>query len=244
MTALAAAVGAKDRPILFSAPMVRAILAGTKTQTRRIVKPQPSNEAAACSRMVSTERGLIYSFHDSRGVPVPWRMDIPEGYIPSNAGPFRHIGHCPYGVPGDRLWVRETWGVAFGVGCAGIAYRADNVGDEWDVNLDELQHGHWRPSIHMPREHSRITLEITDVHVHRLQEISDVEAFAEGIQSFVDSNRSASGDGTARGAFKALWQSINGDGSWNANPWVWALTFKRITSAPSPAEVERRAVRD
>lgn len=203
-----------ERGILFSAPMVRALLAGTKTQTRRAVKPQPIMRD---------------------GEPI-WPKDArrPKG---------RGFEDCPYGRPGDRLWVRETW---CQTSTHGIVCRADGeISDEF---------GPWKPSIHMPRWASRITLEITDVRVERLQEISEADAIAEGIERLKDHPLGFPvwkvcdhQDGTPgvevldyvgrdwtkdpRRAYQALWLSINGPGSWDANPWVWVIEFRRIDGA-------------
>ena len=183
----------KERPILFSAPMVRALLAGTKTQTRRIVK-------------------------------VPKRF---EGFSsPAHAGV--DFG-CPYGAVGDRLWVRETWGLGFEDGEGGYSaipwtgadpqkdgkafYRAD-FNDPPDAPRRP-----WRPSIHMPRWASRITLEITGVRVERLRDISQSDAMDEGVS--VGSPATFQ----AVAAFRDLWESINGEGSWNENPFVWVVCF-------------------
>jgi len=199
----------KERPILFSGPMIRAILAGTKTKTRRVVKPQPDEDGLA------------------KLINGPWHD--------TDARPYR----CRYGVPGDRLWVRETFAwLSGGTGCPddadGVLYRATDPG--WD---DEQTGLRWRPSIFMPRAASRILLEITDVRVERLHEISDDDARLEGITEL-----SLQGDEpgawwtaaphrsmhsrTPRGAFLRLWRSIHGDGSWDANPLVWVLSFRRI----------------
>lgn len=200
----------KERPILFSAPMVRALLAGTKTQTRRVVKPEPTHFNPA-------------------GVP---RRAKPEG--PST------VITCPYGQPGDRLWVREThainphpselgltrdmipgtWDSA--VAAAGRVIYAADPGAE--IELDGRQ---WRPSIHMPRAASRITLEITGVRVERLQDISEADAVAEGCQPQCEHDEDRRHQYTARWAYEVLWDRINGRSSWGANPWVWVVEFKR-----------------
>lgn len=212
----------KERPIIFSAPMVQAILDGRKTQTRRIGKTQ-------CAEW--TELAVEYSRHAKKGtVAVATHLAYPRGTA-------RHgICECPYGIPGDRLWVREAWGLhAYGDdtdwlkgGCTAmdlddhvIAYRAD-----WGP----LQDGcHWRPSIHMPRAASRITLEITSVRVERLQDISEVDALAEGVTD--DGSLVTDLNGKDRGgtiaAYATLWEVINGVGSWDDNPWVWVVSFKR-----------------
>ena len=172
----------RERPILFSAPMVRAILAGTKTQTRRVCKGQRE----------------LSNVHDFQ------------------------IDRCPYGQLGDRLWVRETW-LRHSVNVPNdYLYRADHPDD----GTIGPAHGGWKPSIHMPRWASRITLEITDVRVERLQDISARDAWAEGI--------TPSPDVDPYHEYRDLWESINGPGSWDANPWVWAVSFKRIDAARTP----------
>jgi hypothetical protein len=129
---------------------------------------------------------------------------------------------CPYGEPGDRLWVRETWGPCAG----GIVYRADGATFCPDG-------GKWKPSIHIPRWASRITLEIESRRVERLIEISNDDAIAEGLV-YSDSCWYPTDDPkvspwmTALGAYRDLWESINGAGSWDANPWVWVIQFSRI----------------
>lgn len=212
----------KEHPILFSAPMVRAILAGNKTQTRRVVKPQPI---------------FIADPH------VPFKT--------SDANP-KGIINCPYGRRGDRLWVREAWQGPLLESDEQVdefrqspdiykkpgfcAYRATDTLDAIDEDGKELG---WRPSIHMPRWASRILLEITGVRVERLQDISEDDAKAEGADCLVTENCTAENrallamplmdDATPyRNGYALLWESINGDGSWAANPWVWVVTCKRV----------------
>lgn len=180
----------KERPILMSAPMVRAILAGAKRQTRRIAMPKRSIEPMT--------------------------------------------DECPYGQPGDRLWVRETWQSAPLRGV--FAYRADPM---WSGVPAPTPDGRWRPSIHMPRCASRITLEITGVRVERLRDINEDDAIAEGIQPAALTGhwrlygRGANGDmdRSPRVSYRSLWESINGQGSWDANPWVWVIEFRRVTES-------------
>ena len=186
----------KERPILFSAPMVKALLAGTKTQTRRVVKPQPVPSRTDLS---------LWGWHADDGMMV--RTDEADGDI----GP-----RCPYGQPGDRLWVRETWQTAWSK--YGVIYRAD--ADD-DSHLPKEGRMAWRPSIYMPRNLSRITLEITAVRVERLQEINRGDAMEEGCPF----QNLATGD-DPRQWYADLWQQINGPGSWDANPWVWVLEFQ------------------
>lgn len=179
-----------ERPILFSGAMVRAILDGKKTQTRRIVKPQPE----------TTHNGEPY-WHIG-GFRV--RRDPPCGNNPLP---------CPYGKANDRLWVREThchYGDRY-------IYRADY--GQFTPISDGIG-GPWKPSIHMPRKASRISLEITAVSVERLKAISEEDAIAEGIgHSDVDA---------AVADYAALWERINGVGSWEVNPLVWVVQFSRV----------------
>lgn len=209
-----------ERPILFSAAMVRALLAGTKTQTRRIVKPQPHSVALVASG------NHLFDYRDdlgdySRVVPMDKAVTL-----------------CPHGKPGERLWVRESLkAVRDDIGLIlDYAYTADGAKVPRCQHLapqfnDGMAFAHLArkggvPSIHMPRWASRITLEITEVRVQRLQEISDADGWAEGITA---SSVSTDEPGDAARLYCLLWESINGPGSWAANPWVWAISFKRVT---------------
>lgn len=217
----------KERPILFSAPMVRAILAGQKTVTRRQVKKQAALDCLAA--------GFEPSF-----LTLPGNADL-----------------CPYGKAGDRLWVRETWGVIshgfdeqgnmvdweperpakairemrFGQGyySGHVIYAADGPA-EW-AGADDgggAPRSAWKPSIHMPRIASRILLEITGVRVERLQAISADQAEAEGIE-FLRAAPDLDETMTPQQLFECLWDHVNGEGAWDANPWVWVVEFKRVT---------------
>ena len=217
----------KERPILFSAPMVRAILEGRKTVTRRAVKG------------LKTDNPVIAGADET---PMTCCWDY--------GGP---VIRCPYGQPGERLWVRETWMDLRGTGVEHrpdpdgplqrYAYRADNPAGS---HADEARKDFglkWKPSIHTPRAASRILLEITGVRVERLQDISEAQAMAEGIVGVAfrpdDGWPICTGymvgpdDGktglqtTATKAFAGLWDSVGGD--WGANPWVWVVEFKRVT---------------
>lgn len=236
-----------ERPILFSAPMIRALLAGRKSQTRRLVKPQPPFDVVG-----------------------GWRAEDYQGK--------------PYAASGDRLWVRETWATCTAKALHGhIHYRADgavgrrvqtNGGDSWwsrsgytlGPEADRSAVGvwvgppaKWKPSIFMMRKHSRLTLEVTDVRVERLQAITEEDAKAEGVELpetereepdfticptcggtglFTDFNPVTYGArpdtdctrcDTSAKRYRLLWESINGPGSWDANPWVWVLGFKAVT---------------
>jgi hypothetical protein len=200
----------KERPILFSAPMVRALLAGTKTQTRRVAKFNYAGRLEKAGKQ--------------------WHRDDPNA-----------VNACPYGQPGDRLWCKETWrttrgldhckptGLGFG---AAIRYE----GDQWRPGFGLVDPGKLRPSLFMRRWMSRITLEITEIRVERLQSISEADAEAEGVTP-------ASRDHTAaavayifgakefqahKSAYATLWEQLNGAGSWALNPWVWVVSFKRV----------------
>jgi hypothetical protein len=218
-----------------SAPMVQALRAGRKTKTRRIVKPSPDwDQPMPCPSVTSEgwQGPLDYSVWAHEG-------DLADGCV----------RRCPYGKPGGLLWVRETWAQPFrrnpGTTAAsgGCVYRADDNGR--DLNPGAMD-GKWRPSIHMPRWASRLTLRVTDVRVERLQDISEADAIAEGIERIDDPRGTAwksyeiIHEGRHRGkphphalapnrspitSYRELWESINGGDSWALNPWVWALTF-------------------
>lgn len=225
----------KGRPILFSAPMVRAILASTKTQTRRVVKPQPYIDGQGNFCWNGSNFGQDFNGPHIQAIASP---------IPSSK--TKRV-HCPYGKPGDRLWVRETWQHSnFPLGpydesCT-VFYRADYLDDPHGPDGEKSPEGkyrHWAPSIHMPRWASRILLEITGVRVERLQDISAIDAKKEGIEGQFDDGpwRNYQRDGfwfpegkdTAPTlSYCSLWESINGPGSWDANPWVWAIEFRRV----------------
>lgn len=208
----------KERPILFSGPMVRDILDGTKTQTRReITRLLKFGEITEFQR--SATKGYDWSFRDRSGC---WN-DISHE---------RLLECCPYGKPGDRLWVKETWGQV-GEGDP-IIYRA-TCDTETRFATNWYDRGFkWTPSIHMPRRASRITLEITDIRVERLQDISEEDTLAEGVAIdkghcyHVAGHEGKWAHATAKGCFETLWGSINGPGSWDANPWVWVIEFRKV----------------
>jgi hypothetical protein len=219
-----------ERPILFSGPMVRAILAGTKTQTRRVVKLLEGFEPSGST--------MHWPHAQKRaGVTVPLK--------------------CPYGQPGDRLWVRETWAPVFKrvPHSNGCLYRADDDGRQ--INPRSMD-GKWKPSIHMPRWASRLTLEMTSVRVEQLKDISEEDAKAEGAVftdwgkhchtlscdggetwghvhtqkagwHFGDASSHEHCLGTARMAFANIWNHVYGVDAWDRNEWVWAISFKRAS---------------
>lgn len=181
----------KERPILFNGAMVRAILAGTKTQTRRVAHP------------LCTTTGWSHGITDNGS----------DLYFKS-----------PYGQPGDRLWVREAFAKTRVAQMPGLGeiyvYRdGDNRTDYG---------GPWKPSIHMPRTACRILLDVVSVRVERLNDISEADAEAEGCSGGHSAIPSYPYNATPCEHYKWLWESINGDGSWDANPWVWVVEFKRV----------------
>lgn len=235
------------KPIIFSSPMVLAILEGRKTQTRRVIKPQPAYPGL--EKMVY----MLHPFAPSslRGTPAEGVTIAPEEYIWCHEDWVGNIvgeqGKCPYGIPGDKLWVRETWKHHWasrdGISGPGIQYKADGViygrvESTSQVNSDK----HWRPSTNMSRWASRLTLQIIDVRVEKLQEILYEDAVVEGIEKHRLATKNynywinyhpnySSGLVHAQASFHTLWDySINKkhEHRWGANPWVWVLEFEVV----------------
>lgn len=211
----------KEHPILFNTEMVRAILDGRKTQTRRIIKPQP---------LFLCESTPVY--YDDKLVECP---DCGDKHDTDH---HQHEIKYPYQI-GDRLWVRETWFPTTSYKTAKdalddtngerkAAYKADYYSDF------KLVDG-WKPSIHMPRWASRITLEITDIRVERVQDISEADAQAEGVKPAPQVSQCSDGtfiqcsEKAYRGGFYKLWGELYGwHDWWDINPWVWVIEFKRV----------------
>jgi hypothetical protein len=221
------------RPIIFSDPMVRAILAGRKTQTRRIVNPQPPE--------------YIDELHDGElRKRAPYRLECNETGSILGQG-FEddddHLYQCRQGVPGDRLWVRESfcrkaddegmpvWNASGNLDATCYYFRADGVevrkvdGDGFtEFRKNGTEASPWSSPIYMPRHASRITLEVVSVRVERVQDISEEDLRAE-----LDWSRIAiPDDSDPWGVFADLWSDINGPESWDANPWVWVIEFRRV----------------
>lgn len=219
----------RERPILFSGPMVRAIIEGRKTVTRRAIKHQPD---------VPVTDAIPRRDYPHGPATVDWYWRPQHGHlngVPSNGWDFK----CPYGQPGDRLWVREAWAADAQVNAVAprdlsqgepILYPADGAIRQTGCAM--ISKGKTRPSIHMPRWASRILLEITEVRVERLHAIGPWEARAEGVHGDVRKWFATDAGGpafnTPEQAFQHLWSSINGAESWAANPWVWVVEFKRV----------------
>jgi hypothetical protein len=194
--------GLKERPILFSGPMVRSIIDGRKTQTRRVIKPQPFEHGSD---------GLVSA---GWGWSIGQKCKLQAWKVDEIGSPMAK--YCPHGKPGDRLWVRETFNSDW---CDQVIFKADG-GIAKDAGY--TKEPKWKPSIHMPRWASRITLEITAVRVERLGDISRGDAMAEGCPH----SNLAYGQNPCDW-FHELWESINGPESWAANPWVWVIEFRK-----------------
>ena len=219
----------KERGMIFNGELVRAILDGRKTQTRRVMKVQPeSNQLGLLLITDSTKRSDIGKYH--------WAESNATGnHVRSK------LFSCPFGAAGDRIWVRETFCPVDDTQYGGekwVDYRATPRYEAshpagWDSAPNDAEALKWRPSINMPRWASRILLEITDVRVERLNAISQEDAQAEGMElagwrptySDPDSGGEVM---TPYDNFAELWSSIYGEESWNANPWVWVISFKRV----------------
>lgn len=204
----------KEHGMIFNGEMVRAILDGRKTQTRRVMKVQPSDGFHPTHNGYDLDLNAHWytpGVVDKNGYLQPAKKDV-FGVADENEGYA-----CPFGAVGDRIWVRETFSPVPDheepAGCSAILYAADGNGP----------YGKWVPSIHMPRWASRITLEITGVRVERLNSISDSDASKEGC-CIADME---SGD-CLSDVFARLWTSIYGDESWKVNPWVWVIEFKVV----------------
>ena len=215
-----------DKPIIFSAPMVRGLLDGRKTQTRRVLKPWPGMQAGwlTMETLHSAPSGYLCEVNGRLGVQMQHPLagtQQPYGEVDAMS-PLGWV-RLPY-APGDRLYVREAFCPRLGYPAA-IAkphYRADDDKPEW--------RGLWKPSIHMPRWASRLTLTVTEVRVQRLQEISAADSIAEGVQCATCEAMKASachgrGCFASIDAYRTLWNSLHGPDAWDANPWICALTF-------------------
>ena len=207
----------KERPILLNTPMVQAILSGQKTQTRRIVNKAPTTEIN--HRLIALDNGWN------------WQVDQ-QGIVPTMHREIHNPMVCPFGQIGDRLWVRETFRLYdldecphadFPCGCPRNGtplYKASH-----DCGDGEK----WKPSIHMPRSACRLILEITNIRIERLNDITSEDAKAEGFD--YSTHPSAIQMGYAIGAktnFRVTWEQIYGQNEWNKNPWVWVVEFKVI----------------
>ncbi len=201
----------KLKPILFGTEMVQAILQGRKTQTRRVVKPQPKNVEGCYKR---PNNNLFQWTH----LPVGVGVGVGNPFI------------CPFGQPSDVLWVRETF-----------CYNEDDgLSSEFSYKADYPKANGWTPSIHMPKAAARIFLEITDVRVEHLHDISEEDAISEGVERMHHGFKKYTPHFThkagvigvcysnAKSSFESLWKSINGEQSWDENPWVWVVEFKTI----------------
>ncbi len=225
----------KQRPIIFSAPMVQAILAGRKTQTRRIAKCIPDWDH--CGKKI-LDWGLschLYQ-HNEKEDGKLWGVEDREWIynIQTEVDDYEcHTIKCPYGKIGDQLWVRETFSQCLNLGFDKNGNAPENLFSySYKADGGALIGDRWKPSIHMPREASRILLEITDIRVERLQDISEADAKAEGSsKSHPSIDKVSQTFGFAdwpRSWFAQTWDHINGADSWAENPWVWCVSFKVV----------------
>ncbi|MDX6800909.1 hypothetical protein SJZ82_06910 [Serratia marcescens] len=230
----------KERPIIFNGEMVRAILDGRKTQTRRVMKPQPE----PCYRgghwwPSNTFKTMLHIEEQMQNGAGGW------GGLAGDA--------CPFGAVGGRLWVRETFMDLTGTGIEattgkfeGFAYRADTPAGSYGDEVRKEYGLKWTPSLHMPRKACRILLEITAVRVERLNDISESDAKAEGVRAIENNfgngpaycdyllpnlDDAAEWYNRASDSFKSLWKSIYGAENWSVNPWVWVIEFRRVGGA-------------
>lgn len=215
----------KERPIIFSGDMVKAILEDRKTQTRRIIKPQPIRLPAAYDRVGMT----IWPPGSQPGEDgVSW-----GDKAPSNSPTKVMAKHCPYGQTGDRLWVREAW-------CEHWIHNGEEwieAGYRYKATDEKDKRAKWYPSIYMPHCASRIALEIVSIRVEKLQEISEEDYIKEGLKPCKKNPKLAISHYSEANAnklilqkdFMFLWDSINGEvNPWSSNPWVWVIEFRRV----------------
>ncbi|MGO3014669.1 MAG: hypothetical protein ACTID4_15000 [Hafnia alvei] len=193
----------KERGMIFNGPMVKAILSGQKTQTRRTMKVQP---------VLNGSFYEVYGAGWSKGVKS---VPVVNGHSLSN--------NCPFGAVGDRIWVRETFAKGLSTKST-LAFRATHKPEDLEDGFWETIK--WTPSIHMPRWASRILLEITNVRVERLNDISEEDAQAQGVTP--SAHAITPPEAVYRVGFSELWRSIYGDENWEKNPWVWVIEFKRV----------------
>lgn len=224
----------KEHPTLFNGAMVRAILDGRKVQTRRLVTYQNTNVnghgyvSKATFARYPLDKAWVNHGPSPAGNPGPFLKC--DSTHPDDDGAMARL--YPQWQVGDALWVRETWRAEeLPTGQDGVRFAADDAfvgianackaADRWGEAYENGKHGtNWRPSIFMPRWATRLILPVVDVRPQRLHEISEEDALAEGVERF-------DGPHTARAAFADLWAAVYGRASWDANPWVWAVTFRR-----------------
>ena len=244
----------KARPILFSGPMVQALLTGRKSQTRRVVKQQPPANVTHVGYLMRS---------DNHPMTPHWQAHWMAG--PEDIDGAEFVGDffaCPYGEPGDLLYVRETWQQVYDTDGRGKEYSAIQPSGPRVPNLERIIYRAtddrddpagplfpWRPAIHMPRYASRLTLRITGIRIERLQAISEADAIAEGIEhnAALDPvgpckwrvyTQPHTGTDRPEYSYETLWESINGTGSWAANPWCWAIGFEVIQENVDQVEAQ------
>lgn len=223
----------KEIPMLFSTPMVQAILEERKTVTRRVIKPQPiKSEGPSIDNPAFREGDWIWSGKFSGHTIISNKKNGPTDYAKD---------YSPYGQPGDILWVRETW-------CRDLEAEGQFLYRATEPEAQDLDTGGspWKPSIHMPKVACRLKLDVISIDVERLHEITEEDAIREGVGAgfqmnagWPDYTQIKNGvctvtQDSARMSYATLWDSINGKGSWDKNPWVWRIEFKKIPDANNP----------
>ncbi|CVE51089.1 Uncharacterised protein [Serratia marcescens] len=221
----------KERPVIFNSEMVRAILDGRKTQTRRLVP-----EWQRPKHYPENDDGPHYNWMAVAQSDRRWGYGVFGETEEACAKELSTMAPCPFGNAGDRLWVRETFMDLTGTGIEattgkfeGFAYRADTPAGSYGDEVRKEYGLKWTPSLHMPRKACRILLEITAVRVERLNDISEEDAKAEGVAP--SQHIITPPEALYRVGFLKLWQSIYGEESWGANPWVWVIEFRRVGGA-------------
>lgn len=240
----------KVRPILFATEMVQSLMRGNKRQTRRVIKESfngcwTGGPHPCPNEPVVAYPGEVYSMEGEPDVTV----ECDKVYAIFHCSTLDAVAYCPYGKPGDILYVRETWSETVNIeripgfpwrphiitdnGSSGsyqkaYIYAADGYFQWLDEDGAMTEKSYWKPSIHMPKKAARIWLRITNIRVERLQDISEEDAKAEGVPERLLVEGTTDGSYWSYG-FNCLWNEINGLESWNINPWVWVIEFEPLT---------------
>jgi hypothetical protein len=235
----------KTRPILFSTPMVQAILQDRKTVTRRTRGLESKNENPDVWHRTGDHQKYTHKWGKNKHPKEfnPLKIEYGFKHIEWIEGDDLAYAGCPYGMPGDLLWVRETFFNTEKVSHFPLFQNAPKI--IYKADTDSFIGDHkWKPAIHMPQSAARIWLKITSVKVERLNEITNEESIKEGIEPISNSvitpthyrnyHRPTFIMITPKWSFKSLWDSINGIDSWHENPWVWAISFEVVSKTGRP----------
>lgn len=245
-----------EHPILFSTEMVRAILEGRKTQTRLIIKESYNGCLTNGGPHPCPNEPVVMYPGEVIQSPIEGEPDmvITGNKVHANffCSTMDRTAYCRFGKPGDWLWVRETWGIFAGMEESNpIIYRADGNWEASGINGPvHVEGNRWKPCIHLKKEHSRIWLQVTDITVEALQDISDEDAIDEGVEwrvmgkeygklegqrlykDYLNPTNTQFGPIFAKDSFQYLWQSVNGN--WDENPWVWVIKFNVLSTTGRP----------